>query len=100
MRALLLTAVLGLAIAGGNVHVNASVPLPVIQQASGVSSLAPILKQTMPAVVTIAIRDEANAKNSPQGKSQRVQRTAGTLPAERPLRPSGSGVVIDPRPRP
>jgi S1-C subfamily serine protease len=95
MRALFLTALLGVAIGGGSVHANASVPLPVIQQASGVSSLAPILKQTMPAVVSIVVREGANAKNAPQGKNPRVQRTAGAPPAERPLRPSGSGVVID-----
>jgi serine protease DegQ len=95
MRALFLIAVLGLGIAGGSVRAHASVPLPIIQQASGVSSLAPILKQTMPSVVSIAVRDVTTAKNSPQGKSPRVQRTAGAPPAERPLRPSGSGVVID-----
>jgi S1-C subfamily serine protease len=94
MRAIFLATALGLAVAGGSV--NASVPLPVIEQASGVSSLAPTLKQTMPAVVSIAIRDGVNAKNSSQGKTQRVQQATSTPPAERQLRPSGSGVVIDP----
>jgi hypothetical protein len=44
LRTLSAAAALGLAIA------SASVPLPLIEQASGVSSLAPVLKQTTPAV--------------------------------------------------
>jgi serine protease DegQ len=96
MRAIFLATALGLAIAGGNVNANASVPLPVIEQASGVTSLAPLLKQTMPAVVSIAVKEGANsARNSSPGKGGRAQR-ASTLPADRPTRPSGSGVVIDP----
>jgi S1-C subfamily serine protease len=96
MRTVFLAAALGLAIAGSNVNANASVPLPIIEQASGVSSLAPLLKQTMPAVVSIAVREGANnAKNSSPGKGARAQKS-NTLPAERPMRPSGSGVVIDP----
>jgi serine protease Do len=97
MRAMFLAAALAFAVAGGSVDANASVPLPVIEQASGVSSLAPVLKQTMPAVVSIAIREGASAKNASPVKSPRVQRTASTPPAERQLlRPAGSGVVIDP----
>jgi S1-C subfamily serine protease len=97
MRTIFLAAALSLAVAGGSVNANASVPLPVIEQASGISSLAPVLKQTMPAVVGIATREGANAKNASPGKSPRVQRTASTPAAERqPLRPAGSGVVIDP----
>jgi serine protease Do/serine protease DegQ len=96
MKAILLATALGFAIAGGSVNANASVPLPVIEQATGVSSLAPVLKRTMPAVVSIAIRDGANAKSATPGKNQRVQRTAAnTPPADRQLRPAGSGVVID-----
>jgi serine protease DegQ len=96
MRAIFSATALGLAIAGGNVNANASVPLPIIEQASGVSSLAPLLRQTMPAVVSIAIKEGAtSAKNSPPGKGQRAQK-ASALPAERSMRPSGSGVVIDP----
>jgi serine protease DegQ len=95
MRAIFLAVALGLAVAGGNASANASVPLPVIEQASGVSSLAPLLKQTMPAVVSIAIKEGVNnARNSTPGKGQRAQK-ASTVPAERTMRPSGSGVVID-----
>jgi serine protease DegQ len=90
-----LAATLGLAIAGGNVSANASVPLPIIEQASGVSSLAPLLKQTMPSVVSIAIKEGVSSvKNSSPAKGQRAQK-ASAAPAERPMRPSGSGVVID-----
>lgn len=97
MRAIFLATALGLAIAGGSVNANASVPLPVIEQASGVSSLAPILKQTTPAVVSISIREgSSSAKNVSPGKSPRAQRIAAAPPAERQLRPMGSGVVIDP----
>jgi S1-C subfamily serine protease len=97
MRTIFLAAALSVAVAGGSVNANASVPLPVIEQASGVSSLAPVLKRTMPAVVSVAIREAANStKNAAPGKSQRVQRTASTPPAERQqLRPAGSGVLID-----
>jgi S1-C subfamily serine protease len=87
---------LGLAIAGASVNATASVPLPVIAQASGVSSLAPVLKRTAPAVVSIAIREGANAvRNSSPGRSPRAQRVANTGAADRPFRPTGSGVVID-----
>lgn len=97
MRAMFIAAALGSAILGGSVNADASVPLPVIEQASGVSSLAPILKQTMPAVVSIATREGANnAKNASTGKSPRGQRASGAPSAERQVRPSGSGVVIDP----
>src|SRR5262249_35885485 len=96
VRTIFLATALSLAIAGGNVNANASVPLPIIEQASGVSSLAPLLRQTMPAVVSIAIKEGAtSAKNSPTGKGQRAQK-ASAPPAERSMRPSGSGVVIDP----
>jgi serine protease Do len=98
MRTFFLAAALSLAVVGGSVNADASVPLPIIEQASGVSSLAPVLKRTMPAVVSVAVREGANnTKNAAPGKGQRVQRTAASAPpAERQLRPSGSGVLIDP----
>jgi S1-C subfamily serine protease len=101
MRTQFLAALLlGLAVAGAGVNANASVPLPVIAQAGGVSSLAPVLKQATPAVVSIAIREAASAspsasRNSSPGKSARAQRVASTSAVDRPFRPSGSGVVID-----
>src|SRR5262249_20103994 len=79
------------------VNATASVPLPVIAQASGVPSLAPVLKQAAPAVVSIAIREGANAaRGSSPGKSARAQRAANAGAANRAFQPSGSGVVIDP----
>jgi S1-C subfamily serine protease len=98
MRTLFLAAaLLGFTSAGGSVNANASVPLPVLAQASGVSSLAPVLKQTMPSVVSIAIRERANAaRSSSPVKNARVQRVTDTGAADRLFRPSGSGVVIDP----
>jgi S1-C subfamily serine protease len=96
MRALLATAALGLAIAGGSTGASASVPLPVVAQASGISSLAPILRQATPAVVSIAIRERVEStRNVAQNRSLRAQRVS-TAPVERPMRPSGSGVLIDP----
>jgi S1-C subfamily serine protease len=97
MRTLFLAAaLLGFMSAGGSVNANASVPLPVLAQASGVSSLAPVLKQTMPGVVSIAIRERATARSSSPVKNARMQRVTDTGAADRPFRPSGSGVVIDP----
>jgi len=89
---------LGLTVAAGGIEANASVPLPVIQQASGVASLAPLLKQIAPAVVSIATKGSANsATNSSPGKGQRAQRAAGARDAavDSAMRASGSGVVID-----
>src|SRR5262245_3265400 len=86
---------LSLAIAGASANAIASVPLPVIAQASGVSSLAPRLKQTTPAVVSIAIREGTSAaRSSSPGRSPRAQRVVNTA-ADHPFRPAGSGVVID-----
>jgi S1-C subfamily serine protease len=101
MRTQFLAALLlGLAMPGAGVNANASVPLPVIAQASGVSSLAPVLKQATPAVVSIAIREGAStspsaSRSSSPGKSARAQRVVSTGAVDRPFRPSGSGVVID-----
>ncbi len=87
----LLAAVLGI----GSVNAHAGVPLPAIEQAGGISSLAPILRRTAPAVVSIAIRESANAKASTTAKGMRLQRTAAAGAPDHPFRPSGSGVVID-----
>ncbi len=101
MRLMLGMAAFGLAVAVGTINADASVPLPVIAQTSGVSSLAPLLKRITPAVVSIAVKGGASAAtNSPPGKGQRAQRAAaGTrdLAVDRqPMRAAGSGVVIDP----
>jgi serine protease DegQ len=91
LRTLSAAAALGLAIASA----SASVPLPLIEQASGVSSLAPVLKQTTPAVVSVAIRERASkVRNTSLSKSPRGQR-AGAVVAEQPMLPSGSGVLVD-----
>ena len=98
MRLRLRTAALGLAIAAGGVNAHASVPLPIIEQTSGISSLAPLLKQISPAVVSIAVKSGANAAtNSPLGKSQKAQRAAGSRDhaADPQMRPRGSGVLIN-----
>ncbi len=99
MRRLLGMVTFGLAVATGGVNANASVPLPIFEQASGVSSLAPLLKQITPAVVSIAAKSGANsATNSSPGKGQKAQRTAGTrdVAADLQMRARGSGVLIDP----
>jgi serine protease DegQ len=100
MKRILGAVTLGLAITGGNIGADAGVPLPVVEQTSGAPSLAPILKQIAPAVVSIAIKGRAiPSKNSPSSKGQRAQRSASTrdLAADRQIRASGSGVVIDAR---
>jgi S1-C subfamily serine protease len=91
LRTLCAAAALGLAIASA----SASVPLPLIEQASGVSSLAPVLKQATPAVVSIAITERAsNVRHTSLGKSPRGQR-AGAAATAQPMLPSGSGVLIN-----
>ena len=45
-----------LAAAGGVYPASASVPLPMIERASGMPSLAPVIKRIAPAVVSIAIK--------------------------------------------
>ena len=89
---------LGLAVAGGTFDANASVPLPIVEQASGAASLAPLLKQITPAVVSISIKGRAApSKNASSSKGQRAQRSGSLrdLAADRQMRATGSGVVID-----
>jgi serine protease DegQ len=100
MKRLLGALTLGLAIVGGNIAAHASVPLPVLEQSSGARSLAPLLKQITPAVVSIAIKGRGTGSmNSSPSKGQRTPRSASTrdIPADRQIRASGSGVVIDAR---
>jgi len=100
MKRLLGAVTLGLAIVGGSVGADASVPLPLVEQASGVLSLAPVLRQITPAVVSIGIKSRMiSAKNPSSSKGQRAMRTSGTrdVAADHQIRASGSGVVIDAR---
>lgn len=91
MRQMLGAAVLALAFATiGSVAANASVPLPVIQQASGMPTLAPVLKKITPAVVSIAIKSRA-----PEASAQRKPRDAKPAAVEQQVRAAGSGVIID-----
>jgi serine protease Do/serine protease DegQ len=68
-----------------------------LQQATGVSLLAPLLKQITPTVVGIAVKGGANPAKNSAPKGQRAQRPTDTrdLRSDRQLRPTGSGVVID-----
>jgi serine protease DegQ len=94
MKKFLKMAALGLALTVGGTNANASVPLPMLEQASGAFSLGPLLKQITPAVVSIAIRGGAknSALNSSPNKGQRAQRAASARDLGRA---TGSGVVID-----
>jgi len=85
---------LGIALAAhGFLAANASVPLPMIQQASGMPSLAPLLKKITPAVVGISVRSRA-----PEGNAQsRKARDAKPAAVDQQARAAGSGVIIDAR---
>jgi serine protease DegQ len=99
MRLLLQIVTLGLAVTAAGINANASVPLPVLERTNGGASLAPLLKQITPAVVSIAIKSSTNSvTNSSPSKGQRAQRAGRRIddPADRQLRATGSGVVIDP----
>jgi len=92
MNQILGATTLGLALAAsGFVAANASVPLPVIQQASGMPTLAPVLKKITPAVVSIAIKSRAPDANA------QLRRTRDAKPAavDQQVHAAGSGVVID-----
>ena len=84
--------VLSLALAtSGLAAANASVPLPAVQQASGIPTLAPVLKKITPAVVAISIKSRAGDDGAPQRK----QRDAKPAAVGQQARAAGSGVVID-----
>jgi S1-C subfamily serine protease len=70
---------------------RASVPLPVIEQATGTPTLAPVLKKIMPSVVSISVRipAEVNAQPKKARDAKRPEVTVG--------RAAGSGVVLDAR---
>jgi len=93
MNKLLGAVALGLAIAGGNIVAVASVRLPA-EQMSGMPSLAPLLNQIKAAVVTVTITGRSGReKNSRQGPGRAVN--TRDLPAERQVKATGSGVIID-----
>jgi S1-C subfamily serine protease len=75
----------------GFVTANASVPLPVVQQASGIPTLAPVLKKITPAVVGISVKSRAPDGNAQQRKA----RDAKPAAVDQQVRAAGSGVVID-----
>jgi serine protease DegQ len=95
---LLCIVTLGLAVAAGEMSANAGVSLPILERTSGASSLAPLLKQITPGVVSIRIATKGRANsatNSSLSKNQRAA-TRTDLLADSQMRTTGSGVVIDP----
>lgn len=68
---------------------DASVPLPVIEKV-GVPSLAPVLKQVAPAVVSIVAKGHPDAANPQKRAAKRAE-------GSREVRSAGSGVVFDAR---
>jgi len=94
MNRMLGATALGLALAtGGIMAAHASVPLPVIEQASGMPTLAPVLKKITPAVVSIAVKGRAPEAQQRKGRDARHVEPA----ADHQVRAAGSGVVIDAR---
>jgi Do/DeqQ family serine protease len=99
MNQMLQVAALGLAVAvSGAAAVNAGVPLATVGQTSGLPTLAPILKKTTPAVVSIAVKGPAVQETnsfSKKGRETRRNIDVAGPPPERPIRTVGSGVVFD-----
>lgn len=92
MKRILGATALGLTLAiSACVAANASVPLPVVQQASGIPTLAPILKKIAPTVVSISIKSRSADGNSQQRKA----RDAKPAAVDQQVKAAGSGVVID-----
>jgi len=87
MKKFLKMAALGLALTVGGTNANASVPLPMLEQASGAFSLGPLLKQITPAVVSIAIKGGAKnsaLNSSPTRVNGHSEPRARAILAERP----------------
>lgn len=92
MNRILRATALGLTLAiGGLTAANASVPLPVLQQASGTPTLAPLLKKITPAVVSITVKNRAPDANSQQRKT----RDAKAATVDQQAHAAGSGVIVD-----
>lgn len=98
MSRIFAAALLGLAVAvtTGLSGVKASVPLPLGEQVAGTPTLAPVLKKIAPAVVSIAIKGRAAPEPAASQKKPHEAKRIDQ-PADRQLRPAGSGVVIDAR---
>jgi Do/DeqQ family serine protease len=77
--------------ANGWIAAHASVPLPAVQQASGIPTLAPVLRKITPAVVSISIKSRAGDGAA----QQRKQRDAKPVAVDQQVRAAGSGVIID-----
>jgi S1-C subfamily serine protease len=89
--------ILGEILAGdatGHMAASASVPLPVIEQASGMPTLAPVLKKITPAIVSVAIKGRA-PEGAQRGKARDTRRADSG--GDHLIRAAGSGVVIDAR---
>ena len=93
MNGLLGAVALGLAIAGSNIAADASVRLPA-EQMSGIPSLAPLLNQIKAAVVTVTITGRSGPEKNFGQRPRRAPNTRD-LPAERRVKATGSGVIID-----
>jgi serine protease DegQ len=79
---------------------RASVPLPLVEQAAGTASLAPLLKKVTPAVVSISVkvgRASEAASQQKKGGPREVRRAETAPDREGGIRAAGSGVVIDAR---
>jgi serine protease DegQ len=95
---LLCVATLGLAVVASEISANGGVSLPILERISGASSLAPLLKQITPGVVSISVATKSGANSATSSSPSKGQRAATRtgLPADRHVRTTGSGVVIDP----
>jgi serine protease DegQ len=81
---------------------HAGVPLPVVAQATGVPSLAGVVKQIAPSVVSIEVSGRAAAPTGAvrrqAGRGTQAGRAANVpAPAGRQFHATGSGVVFDAR---
>jgi len=79
----------------GAVTAHASVPLPVIEHAADSRTLAPMLRQAMPAVVSISVSTRAVRENTPTTQNRRDGRRSSDSAFDRISERAGSGVVFD-----
>ena len=79
------------------VTAHASVPLPVIEHAAGSRTLAPLLRQVMPAVVSITVRTHAVRESGSAVQNRRDGRRSSDIAFDRTSERAGSGVVFDGR---
>ena len=87
---------LGFAMAiGANNAVNAAVPLPVAEQVGSAATLAPLLEQILPAVVSILVRSHAPEGLGSAARNRRDERHPTNVAAQRRENRAGSGVVFD-----